>query len=141
LDDYAELPDIRSHPQAENLVYRIEDKKIFFEYDINILDPRGLPAPYTWIYLYDSQGKIINVLGSSPTYCNVVFCFTSRQYHVYGVGVSNPASLTPWETPEAITNWWRPYAELTADDLRLVDRIKVFTEIQDESVCNQELTN
>jgi hypothetical protein len=133
--DYPAELDGRYHPQITNLLYRVEDSYLFIEFDAEIYIPaymRGTSEP-SWIILYDHAGRILNILHTNTD----IFQnrYETGMYHIYGVGRNDKALSEQWVTPEIHTQWWRPMIELTQEDMRRVDHIRVVFEIDNVDIC------
>jgi hypothetical protein len=134
---YPDMLENYNHPEAENLVFRIDGARIFIEYEIEIRFPDyGSYDPFSWIILYDSSDRIVNILRTRPIYCEGVGCWDPKRYHLFGIGSNSQVSREPATASAQFTDWWKPFAELTADQLRSVDRIRVLNEIQNEAMCS-----
>jgi hypothetical protein len=136
---YPEQLDEYSHPEAQNLTFRIDGAKIFIEYDTDIDLPTLGDVDVAWLILYDYDGKIINVLYSHDNFCTKISCLGLDRYHVKGIGSNSRPALEQSATPGVNTTWWRPLFDLTEDQLKQVDRIQVFTELQDWNICENYL--
>jgi hypothetical protein len=137
---YPEELENYNHPEAENLTFEVNDAQIFIEFDIDIVFPSyGSYDGLSWIILYDSSDRIVNVLFTRPIYCDGVGCFTARKYHLFGVGSNSRVSREPIIAPGQFTDWWEPVMELLAEQLQRVDHIRVLNELQNSSMCSKPL--
>jgi hypothetical protein len=128
------------HPEAINLSFWIDGGQFFIEYDIELVfPPYGTYSGLSWIILYDSSDRIINVLFTRPIYCEGVGCFISGTYHLFGIGSNAHVPRDPTAAPGQFTDWWRPVMELTAEQLQRVDHIRLFSELQNWSMCMKPL--
>jgi hypothetical protein len=135
---YPEKLDEYAHPEAQNLTYRIDGSKIIIEYDTDLDLPTFGDVDVAWLILYDGDGIIINVLYSHDNFCNQKSCLGLDRYHVKGIG-SNSRPMLQSATPGVYPTWWRPLFDLTDDQLKQVNSIRVFTELQDWNICENYL--
>jgi hypothetical protein len=128
------------HPEHDNLTYEIRGANIVINYDMNLVvrTTADLYQQESWIILYDTGGRIINVLYTDLDFKKTPYkYFQTGRYHIYGIGGSEMPK--EWETPGIDNQWWQPQAILTAEDLSRVARIRVFDEISDGRICSYSL--
>ncbi len=134
------------HLLVENIEYEIRPSEVnpdhvamFFNFDVEYYSPTYQRAGRTpiWIVLYDSDHQIINILINGWVgFCNTVGCLENRKYHVYGVACNRgECNFEQWETPDQMMDYFTPIAEMTAENLRRVDHIRIVAENQDEELC------
>jgi hypothetical protein len=136
---YPEQLDQYAHPEAQNLTYRIDGSQIIIEYDTDVNLPSFGDVDVAWLILYGGDGKIINVLYSRDNFCTKKSCLGLDRYHVTGIGSNGRPALEQSATPGVNTTWWRPLFDLTDDQLKQVNSIRVFTELQDWNICENYL--
>jgi hypothetical protein len=134
------------HPRVENLKYEIEisdvilnSASILINFDVDITIPSygvGYDFP-VWVVLYDKEGEITNILYKSTVQlCNEPSCLVTGRYHIYGAGCNREMCLfANWVAPDQIMEWFRPMVRITPEDMRRVDHIRAFMEMQDTDIC------
>jgi hypothetical protein len=125
------------HPAANNLQYSIIEGKIIFDFDVTIKLPKyGSNYDLSWLLLYDSLGRIINILFTRDIFCDETYCLGQEEYQIHGIGSNNRIT----SDMDGNTHWWKPLIEITDGQLERIDHIRVVNEIMNASICMNPLS-
>lgn len=131
---YHTEPDLPSyyHPKTKNIVFSKENGELIFDYDIvdipNLLNPSNVSRVYSWLILYDKNGKIINIL--KKWLAEMPGLTYGGSFHVHsGTGVS-PNEM----------EYFHPVYNLTPEMIEQVDHLEVFNEFEEMDTCRKTST-
>jgi hypothetical protein len=131
-------PDLPTHyhPGTENLTFTKENGELIFDYDIvdipriKHLDIAYRSGMFTWVILYDQDGKILYILWDVlPSLLGGEhFDEYSATYHVHS------DTAYPSSRPEYFHRAFDSY-KLTPEIIAQVDHLEAFTEFEEEGTC------
>jgi hypothetical protein len=118
------------HLAIENITYQKVNGGLDFEFNVlNIPQKMGssydFTSIYTWVILYDSQERIINIL--IRDLATIPGIKRGENFHVHG---NTTAGYTDKE------KYFRPVRDITSDIIESVTRIEVLTEYTEGNMCS-----
>jgi hypothetical protein len=117
------------HPKTENIVFSKENGELIFDYDIvdmpNLLNPSNVSRVYSWLILYDRNGKIINIL--KKWLAEMPGLTYGGTFHVHSETGVSPNEMA----------YFHPVYKLTPEMIENVDHLEVLNEFEEMDTCRK----
>ena len=116
------------HPKAENINFKKDQAALEFEYDVvnipQVENQNHYATLYSWLILYDKEGRIINILYKS----------LNEMEGLHWGGDFHVSSSTVFTIGQG--KWYfKPSVEMTQELIDRVDRVDILNEFVEDDIC------